>query len=112
MESDGSPPAQEPARLKLTTPFPGEPGRGLAIIPYRAENLRFIPLCTPPGLNVEWPLGYLHVVVDDTPGRWVEVSDSPLVLQGLTPGTHRVLIELADSTHRVLDSATLSLEIE
>jgi hypothetical protein len=41
----------------------------------------------------------------------LDASNEPLIIQGLTPGPHRVLIELADPTHRMIDSKTVSLEI-
>jgi hypothetical protein len=44
-------------------------------------------------------------------GRWVAASGEPLIIQGLTPGPHRVQIDLADPTHRVIHSKTVSFEI-
>jgi hypothetical protein len=41
----------------------------------------------------------------------VDASGEPLIIQGLTPGPHRVLIDLADPTHLVIDSKTVSFEI-
>ncbi len=56
-------------------------------------------------------IGHLHVTIDSAPWHWLDASNEPLIIQGLTPGPHRVLIELADPTHRVIDSKTVSLEI-
>jgi len=44
-------------------------------------------------------------------GIGFDASGEPLIIQGLTPGLHRILIELADPTHRVIDSKTVSVEI-
>jgi len=41
----------------------------------------------------------------------VDASGEPLIIQGLMPGPHRVLIDLADPTHRVIDSKTVSFAI-
>jgi len=34
-----------------------------------------------------------------------------VIVVGLPPGPHKVLFELADPTHRVIDSKTISFEI-
>jgi hypothetical protein len=41
----------------------------------------------------------------------VDASGEPLIIQGLAPGPHRVLIELADPTHHVIDAQTVNLVI-
>ena len=53
-------------------------------------------------------LGHLHVTVDDWKGTWAHTSEDPIILVGLTPGTHKVLLEVADPTHRILTSTTVS----
>jgi hypothetical protein len=55
-------------------------------------------------------IGHVHVTLDDARWHWVDASGE-LIIQGLTPGPHRVLIELADPTHRVIDSETVNFEI-
>ena len=56
-------------------------------------------------------LGHLHVTVDDWKGTWAHTSEDPIILVGLTPGTHRVLLEVADPTHKILTSATESFKV-
>jgi hypothetical protein len=51
------------------------------------------------------------VTVDDAPWHWVDASGEPLIVQGLPPGPHRVLIQLADATHRVIDQGVVELVI-
>lgn len=51
------------------------------------------------------------MTVDDAPWHWVDASGEPLIIQGLPSGPHRVLIQLADPTHRVIDQATVELVI-
>ena len=40
---------------------------------------------------------------DDLPWDWADASGVPVVIQNLPPGPHRVLVELADANHHVLD---------
>ena len=56
-------------------------------------------------------IGHLQLTVDDGPWHRVDASAEPLIIQSLTPGPHRVLIELADPTHRVIDQAIVNLVI-
>jgi hypothetical protein len=49
------------------------------------------------------------VTVDDAPWRWEDASGNPVILQGFAPGKHKVLIELADSAHNVIDRATVEV---
>jgi hypothetical protein len=102
---------QEPARLVVDSPLPEQLARGLVVIRYRAENLRILPVFGPAALPVSPRLGHLHITVDDAPWHWVDSSGEPLIIQWLPPGPHKVLIELADPTHKVIDSATVNLEI-
>ena len=84
--------------------------RGLVVIQYRADNLRIVPIFGPAALSVA-RIGHIHVTVDDASWHWVDASGEPLIIQGLTRGPHRALIDLADPMHRVIDSKTVSFEI-
>jgi hypothetical protein len=104
-----APASQEPARLVVS---PAEAlVRGLVVIQFRADNLRIVPVFGPVGLGVTPRIGHVHVTIDDAHWHWVNASGEPLIIQGLTPGPHRVLIEVADPTHRVIDVKTVSFEI-
>jgi hypothetical protein len=105
------PASQEPARLIVAPPLPDALARGLVVIQYHAENVRIVAVYGPAALSDTPRIGHLHVTVDDAPWHWLDASNEPLIIQGLTPGPHRVLIELADPTHRVIDGKTVSLEI-
>jgi hypothetical protein len=105
------PTSQEPARLIVAPPLPDALARGLVVIQYRAENLRIVPVYGPAALSDTPRIGHLHVTIDDAPWHWLDASNEPLIIQGRTPGPHRVPIELADPTHRVIDGKTVSLEI-
>ena len=53
-------------------------------------------------LNVSPRLGHLHVTVDDLPWHWADTSDNNTIdLVAMTPGQHKVLIELVNPEHQV-----------
>jgi hypothetical protein len=109
--SIAAPAAEEPARLIVADAFPEALARGLVVIQYRADNLRIVPVYGPAALDVTPRIGHLHITVDDSPWHWVDASGEPLIIQGLAQGPHRILIELADPTHRVIDRKTVNVEI-
>lgn len=102
---------QRPARLAVDAPLPEPLARGLVVVRYRAENLRIVPVYGAHAKAVSPRLGHLHVTLDDAPWHWVDASGEPLILQGLPPGPHTLRIDLADPTHQVIDSTTLTLEV-
>ena len=106
-----SPVPQAPARLVVDAPLPEPLARGLVVVRYRTENLRIVPVYGSAALDVSPRIGHLHVTLDDAPWHWVDASGEPLIVQGLPPGRHRLLIELADPTHKVVDRATVDFEI-
>ncbi|WP_343306847.1 DUF6130 family protein [Chitinophaga niabensis] len=104
--------ANEPAaKLVVDPPLPGSLAQGRVVIQYYAENLRILPVYGSGALNVSPRIGHLHVTVDDAPWHWADGSNEPLIVNGLTPGPHRILLELADPTHKVIDSKTVSFVI-
>jgi Family of unknown function (DUF6130) len=105
-----APASQEPARLVVGSPLAEALERGLVVIQYRAVNLRIISVFGTAALGVAPRVGHVHVTLDDARWHWVDASGE-LIIQGLTPGPHRVLIELADPTHRVIDSENVDFEI-
>ncbi|BAM88125.1 conserved hypothetical protein [Bradyrhizobium oligotrophicum S58] len=52
-------------------------------------------------------VGHVHITVDDATWHFIDASGETVVLVGLAPGPHRVLFELADPTHRAIDSQTV-----
>ncbi len=105
------PAGQESAQLIVAPPLPEELTRGLAVIPYRTDNLRILPVYGSAALSVTPRIGHVHVTVDDATWHWVDASGEPLIIQGLAPGAHRVLVELADPTHHVIDRQIVSFVI-
>lgn len=93
----------EPApRLIVDEPLPGPLAAGRVFIQYRAENMRILPVFGAGALRVSPRIGHVHITVDDAPWHFVDASGETIILVGLSPGAHRVLIELADPTHRVV----------
>lgn len=108
LPSISAPEMQDPARLNVAPPLPEALEHGLVVIQYRADNLRIVPVFGPAALSVTPRIGHIHVTLDDASWHWVDASGEPLIIQDLTPGPHRALINLADPTHRVIDSKTVS----
>jgi hypothetical protein len=57
-------------------------------------------------LTVSPRIGHVHITVDDAPWHFVDASGDNIILIGLVPGPHKVLIELA-ATHRVIIRETV-----
>lgn len=106
-----APESEPPARIVVAEPLAAELARGLAVVRYSAENVRIVPVYGVAALRVTPRVGHVHVTVDDGPWHWVDASGEAIIVQGLTPGTHRILVELADPTHHVLDRGVVTFEI-
>lgn len=91
-------------KLIVDPPLPEPLSRGLVFIQYRTENLRIAPVFGKGALEVSPRVGHVHVTVDDVGWHFVDASGETLIVVGLKPGPHKVLIELADPTHRVITS--------
>lgn len=103
--------SQAPAHLIVDAPLPEQLATGYVVIRYRAENLRILPVYGPAALEILPRIGHLHITVDESPWHWLDASGEPLSINGLLPGPHKVLIELEDPTHKVIDSKIISFEI-
>jgi len=51
-------------------------------------------------LDVSPRVGHLHYYVDDQSWPIVDSSGETVVLVGMSPGPHKIRLELADSIHR------------
>src|SRR3954463_5185202 len=102
---------EAPARLIVDPPLPEQLAQGRVFIQYRTENLRVLPVFGKGALDVSPRIGHVHITVDDAPWHFVDASGETVIVVGLSPGSHQVLFELADPTHRVIDSKTISFEI-
>ncbi len=100
------------AKIVIDAPLAGPlASRGVVVIAYCAENMHIAPVFGPGALAVSPRVGHIHVTVDDAPWRWADASGNPLILQGLPPGPHKVLIELVDANHQVVDKGTVTFDV-
>ena len=102
---------EAPAKLIVDPPLPEPLALGRVFIQYRTENLRVIPVFGQGALTVSPRVGHIHVTVDDAPWHFVDASGETIILVGLVPGPHKVLIELADPAHRVITSETVKFVV-
>ena len=89
----------------------GAAGPGVVVLQYRAENIRIVPVFGPAALAVSPRIGHLHVTVDELPWDWADASGAPVIIQNLPPGPHRVLVELADANHHILDHRVIEFSV-
>jgi hypothetical protein len=105
-------PNEPPPKLFVDAPLPGPLARGAVLIPYRVENFRILPVLGPGAATVSPRVGHLHVTVDDLPWHWGDFGDNQtIVLVGLPPGPHKVLLELADPEHRILTGQAVTFTV-
>lgn len=104
--------SEAPAKLVIDPPL-AEPlaSRGVVVVQYCAENLHFVPVFGPKALAVSPRVGHLHVSVDDASWVWMDASGNPIILMGLSPGPHKVFIELKDANHHTLDQGTVKFVV-
>jgi hypothetical protein len=103
----------EPAATIVVDPPLPDPlaSRGVVVIAYCAVNMRIAPVFGPGALAVSPRVGHIHVTVDGAPWHWADASGTPLILRGLPPGPHKVLIELVDANHQPVDKAAVEFEV-
>ena len=99
------------AKLIVDPPLPEQLAMGLVFIQYRTENLRVVPVFGKGALDVSPRIGHIHVTVDDAPWHFVDSSGETVIVVGLKPGAHQVLIELADPTHKVITRETVKFTV-
>ncbi|UFZ07176.1 DUF6130 family protein [Bradyrhizobium ontarionense] len=102
---------EAPPRLIVDPPLAEPLEAGRVFIQYRTENLRVLPVFGAGALDVSPRVGHVHITVDDATWHFIDASGETVVLVGLAPGPHRVLFELADPTHRVIDSQTVRFTV-
>lgn len=104
--------ANEPAaKLIVAPPLPGSLAQGRVVIQYYAENLRILPVYGSGALDVSPRIGHLHVTVDDAPWHWADGSNEPIIIVGMKPGPHKILVELVDPTHKTITQQTISFTV-
>lgn len=104
--------ASEPApKIVAYPPNPEALARGVVIIQHRAENLRVVPVFGKTAVEVSPRLGHMHVTVEGWGGTWAHTSPDPIILVGLKPGPHKIVLELADPSHKILTSTTVNVTV-
>lgn len=104
----GTPPAvipvdsEPPAALHIYSPVPEALARGVVILQFKTENFRVIPIFGKGALGVSPRVGHLHVTVDGMALTWAHTSGEPIIVVGLKPGAHEILVELADPSHKIV----------
>lgn len=102
----------EPAPvLVVDPPLPEALAHGKVFIQYTTENLRVVPVFGQGALGVSPRIGHIHITVDDAPWHFIDASGETIIVVGLAPGPHQILIELADPTHRVLASRKVTFDV-
>ncbi|MBB2712738.1 DUF4399 domain-containing protein [Rhizobium sophoriradicis] len=104
----------EPApKLVVDQPLAGPlASRAVAIIPYRTENFRILPIFGASASDVSPRAGHLHVSIDDLPWRWADAGGTgAIVVTALPPGEHKVLIEMATPEHEVLGGKVVKFAV-
>ena len=102
---------EAPPKLIVDPPLAEPLALGRVFIQYRTENLRVVPVFGKAALDVSPRIGHIHITVDDAPWHFIDASGETVVVVGLEPGPHKVLIELADPTHKVITSETVRFSV-
>jgi quercetin dioxygenase-like cupin family protein len=103
---------EPPAKLTVDPPLSGPlAARGVVIIGYCAENLHLVPVFGAEALAASPRVGHLHVTVDGSSWRWADASGNPIIIMGLSPGPHQVLLELEDANHHTLDQGRVAFVV-
>ena len=106
------PGSEPPAKIIIDPPLAGPlASRGVAIIQYCAQNVHLAPVFGQDALAVSPRVGHVHVRLDDAPWVWADASGNPVILMGLPPGPHKVLLELEDANHHTLDKGTVTFVV-
>ncbi len=103
---------EPPAKIVVDPPL-AEPlaSRRVAILQYCTQNLHLVPVFGPNALAVSPRVGHIHVRVDDASWVWADASGNPIILMGLPPGPHKVLVEFEDANHYTLAKGTVTFVI-
>ena len=99
------------AKLIVDAPPPDRLARGVAFIQYRTENAQIAPVFGTAALDISPRICHLHVTVDGARWRWAHTSGGPLILAGLPPGPHKILIELVNANHKPIANTVVSFEV-
>jgi hypothetical protein len=103
--------SEPPAKIIIDSPRAEPLSRGVAFIQYRTENLHIVPVFGPAALAVLPRIGHIHVTVDEAAWHWADASGNPVIIQGLAPGRHKILIQLVNANHQPIDQGTVQVTV-
>jgi hypothetical protein len=98
---------EPPARLVVYPASLEALPAGIAVVSYRTENLRPVPVFGAAALTITPRVGHVHVSVDDVPWVWASASGDPVTVAGLAPGPHAIRIQLMNANHQRLDEGSV-----
>ena len=102
---------EPPATIAIDPPLPEALSRGVVFARYHTENLQVLPVFGRAALAVSPRIGHIHVTVDDNPWHWADASGGPVIVMGLAPGRHKIVIELVNANHQAIDQGALQVTI-
>ncbi len=102
---------EPPAKIIIDSPRAEPLARGVVFIQYRTENLHIVPVFGAAALVVSPRIGHIHVTVDDATWHWADASGVPVIINGLAPGRHKILIELVNANHQPIDQGTVQVTV-
>lgn len=104
-------PVEPAAQLIVDAPLAIPLAKGIVVVPFRTEHIKIIPVYGEAALRVVPRIGHLHITVDHAAWHWLQASEEPIVIQGLSHGPHQLTLELADANHHVLAAKDLDFTI-
>ena len=102
---------EPPAKIVIDPPLAGPLSRSVVFVQYRTEHLHIVPVFGPAALAVSPRIGHVHVIVDDATWHWADASGGPIIINGLAPGQHKILIQLVNANHQPIDQDTLLITL-
>src|SRR5258705_273140 len=104
-------PNEPPAKIIIDPPLADPLSRGRVVIQYRTEHLHIVPVFGPAALAVAPQIGHIHVTVDDATWHWADASGNPVIINGLAPGPHTILIQLVNANHQPVDQEVVRVTV-
>jgi len=102
---------ESPAKIVIDPPLAESLSHNRVVIQYRTENLHIVRVFGPAALAVSPRIGHVHVTVDDASWVWADASGGPVILNGLTPGPHKVQVQLETASHQLLDQGSVQFTV-
>ncbi|HEY4258631.1 MAG TPA: DUF6130 family protein [Schlesneria sp.] len=102
---------ESPAKLILDPPLPQLLARGMALIQFRTENARVVPVYGTDATKVSPRIGHLHIRLDDNPWVWAHTSGDDLIVNRLTAGKHKIQVDLVSANHKILAKGVVQFEV-